>query len=231
MKKALFWDFDGTLACENRINSYSRWSYSLYTVLSNLKYNINIEEIRQHLGNVYSWDHPEISYTESTGIKWWENFFCKIIPFYELHGVSEKDAEAANTYLRNHFLDYKNYSMYDDAEQTLQKCMDMDYKNYILSNNFPELPDIVKDLGFGKYFADCIVSAKHGYEKPRIEIFEIALNIAGNPDISYMIGDNPVADIQGGKAAGMKTVLVHKESPVSADYKCAELSEIPLILL
>lgn len=49
-----------------------------------------------------------------------------------------------------------------------------------------------------------------------IEIFEYALHIAGNPEICYMIGDNPVADIQGGKGAGMKTILVHNN--VSAEF-------------
>ena len=99
-----------------------------------------------------------------------------------------------------------------------------------MSNNFPELPDVIKGLGLGKYFADYIVSANIGYEKPRIEIFKYALELAGSPDVCYMIGDNPIADIQGGKSAGMKTVLVNNSGSSDADYKCESLVEIPLLL-
>lgn len=42
------------------------------------------------------------------------------------------------------------------------------------------------------------LSASVGYEKPRREIFGYSILKAGNPEIKYMIGDNPVADYQGG---------------------------------
>ena len=41
-----------------------------------------------------------------------------------------------------------------------------------------------------------------------------------------MIGDNPIADIQGGKSAGKKTILVHQEKDCGADFLCDNLAEI-----
>ena len=41
-----------------------------------------------------------------------------------------------------------------------------------------------------------------------------------------MIGDNPIADIQGAKAMGMETVLVHRPGPYEADHHCDTLEEI-----
>ena len=41
-----------------------------------------------------------------------------------------------------------------------------------------------------------------------------------------MIGDNPVADILGGKSAGMTTVLVHKGFAKNADYCFDNLLDI-----
>ena len=38
-----------------------------------------------------------------------------------------------------------------------------------------------------------------------------------------MIGDNPVVDIGGGKAAGMAAILVHRQAECAADYICDEL--------
>lgn len=46
-----------------------------------------------------------------------------------------------------------------------------------------------------------------------------------------MIGDNPVADIFGGKRVGMHTILVHNQSKVlEADHKCSSLLEAIVLL-
>ena len=75
-----------------------------------------------------------------------------------------------------------------------------------------------------------IVSANIGYEKPREEIFKHALSVAKFPNTCYMIGDNPIADIRGGKSVGMKSILVHREGVFDADYHCENLSEISVLL-
>lgn len=90
---------------------------------------------------------------------------------------------------------------------------------------------VVERLGLGNYFAGYVVSSAVGYEKPCAEIFQRALRAAGDPEICYMIGDNPIADIRGGHEVGMKTVLVHTAGSCEADWSCARLAEIPAILL
>lgn len=68
-------------------------------------------------------------------------------------------------------------------------------------------------------------------EKPRAEIFRYALAKAGNPEVCYMVGDNPVADVQRAKKVGMKTILVHRKAEDSSpDYTCGELLEIKKII-
>ena len=225
MNKALFWDFDGTLTHNNPI-----WTNSLYTILANHKYNIAIEEIRLHFRSGHTWFNTEISYTDSIGQKWWDRLFNHFHAFYENHNVIQTDIEQINAAFKDKITDYTNYILYEDANNVLHKCKQGGYQNYVLSNNFPELPLVIKQLGLGEYFIDYVVSANIGYEKPRIEIFHYALNIADFPEKCYMIGDNPVADIQGGKSAGMKTILVHNELTSIADYMCKSLSEIPLLL-
>ena len=80
----------------------------------------------------------------------------------------------------------------------------------------------------GRYFSGYIISADVGFEKPRSEIFQYAISKADNPEICYMVGDNPVADIRGAKEAGMQTILVHSANGPSqdADYNCEGLTEI-----
>lgn len=45
-----------------------------------------------------------------------------------------------------------------------------------------------------------------------------------------MVGDNPNADILGGKQAGLKTVFVHNQNPSQADYTFNTLEQILQIL-
>ena len=234
MHKALFWDFDGTLV----YNSVHIWDDSLHAILIELGHNIELEKIYQHCSSKshelikikFSWHTPETAYTDSVGQKWWDNFSKRCEPFFSHYSISKEDAEKSILYIKSNILNIDSYSLCENSAVVLNECIKMGYDNYILSNNFPELPEIIKGLGLADYFIDYIVSANVGYEKPRAEIFQYALSIADYPDICYMIGDNPIADIQGGKSVGMKTILVHKEEIFNADYLCKSLSEIPALL-
>ena len=225
MNKVLFWDFDGTLTIPE-----GRWTSSLHATLVDFNYNIDIEEVRQHFLLGHTWFNTDSSYTDSIGQKWWDKLFNHFHVFYEKHKIIKADIEQINAIFKNQITNFRNYTLYEDAKIVLHKCMQMGYRNYILSNNFPELQLVIEGLGLEKYFIDYVVSANIGYEKPRIEIFQYALNIANFPEKCYMIGDNSIADIQGGKSAGMKTILVHNDTLSVADYKCESLLEIlPLL--
>ena len=226
MKKALFWDFDGTLVYHSKL-----WTASMYRILMDLGYIVEEEQVRLHMRSGYSWHNPEISYIENTGAKWWDSLFGHFKILFEKISVTGRDTVRIRELFIEKILNCRNYNLYEDAEETLEKCLEAGYKNYIVSNNYPELEQVIKDLGIPHFFSGYIVSANLGYEKPRIEIFEYAKRLAGNPDICYMIGDNPVADIQGGRSAGMKTISVHNENDGQADHKCGSLSLIPGLLI
>ena len=112
---------------------------------------------------------------------------------------------------------------------TLQAAKDLGYTNVILSNNYPDMAEVVDALGLTEYFDGMIVSAIEGYDKPRPELFEIAQK-RFPADRYYMIGDNPKADILGGKNAGMTTILVHKEPVEYADHCFPNLASIATLL-
>ncbi len=229
MKKALFWDFDGTL-----VHSPSLWSASVLRAIRTLRpeSGIELEDIRARMHEAYPWDMPHIDYSELTGQKWWGHMFRRFSAVYTALGIDEKAAEEASRLVRIYILDPEQYLLYDDTVETLAACLRKGYENYVLSNNYPELPDIIRQLGIARYFAGYIVSGSYGYDKPRPELFEVALRAAGYPDICYMIGDNPSADIAGGRAAGMRTILVHRhmERRAEADYAFEDLADIPGIL-
>ena len=74
----------------------------------------------------------------------------------------------------------------------------------------PELPEIVDGVGLSGFFDAVITSAATGYEKPNRRAFEIALEAAGNPEATWMVGDNPEADVLGAEGVGIPAILVRK---------------------
>lgn len=140
-------------------------------------------------------------------------------------GVDSGTAQKASRKVRNIIKEERNYKIYDDFKYTVTELKKHGVKNIILSNNYPELEEIVNNLRIAKYFDGIIVSALEGYDKPRKELFEIAKS-RYPADEYYMIGDSVNADIIGGKNAGMKTVLVHNGFCENADFCFDRLSDI-----
>lgn len=225
MKKAIFWDFDGTL-----VYSESLWSNCLHAALCEAGLNIPFEKVRGHLRSGYSWHSPEKSYPNRTGDLWWEDLFAHMRLLLAKHAADEAAQESICALMRGRVLHSENYRLYEDAVETLEAARALGYAQYILSNNYPELPAVIADLGLGEFFAGYAVSGAIGYEKPRRELFDHACAMAGHPDIAFMVGDNPVADIEGGNAAGMTTVLVHSDAASAADYACDSLRDIVQIM-
>ena len=89
--------------------------------------------------------------------------------------------------------------------------------------------------GLIDYFPDCRLSAADsGYLKPHKRMFETALERIGTAaDETVFIGDNPIADIAGAQAVGMRAVrrLTARHRSVSDSHPCLRsLHELPAIL-
>lgn len=224
MRRALFWDFDGTLVFPT--NSAD----DMIAALTDHGYALPPEEVTRHVRAGFSWNWPEESYVDGTGEKWWARLLTHLDVLYAKYDVAMVHRRSINDLFRHRALQPDSYTLYEDAVAALEHCSHAGYTNYILSNNFPGYSRVIEGMGLSGHFEDCIISGDIGYEKPRIELFEYALRVAGQPQIRYMIGDNPVADVQGGRAAGMTTILVHKEGAHGAEYHCRNLSEIPGLL-
>ncbi|MBF9002938.1 MULTISPECIES: HAD family hydrolase [Vibrio] len=79
----------------------------------------------------------------------------------------------------------------------------------------------LRNRGLDKYFHQVIWSSDIGYRKPSKKAFEIAVDLAKNsPSKIIMVGDSEVADIQGAKQVGLRSMRVSDYSGVesSADY-------------
>ena len=111
-------------------------------------------------------------------------------------------------------------------------CAFKGYKNYILTNNFPEWEALLDKLKLRQYFTGVVVSGTLGVAKPDVRIFRRAEEAANFPARIWMVGDNHVADIQGAKNAGWGAIHITKPGSAhsGADYTVQSLEEIPKIL-
>lgn len=217
-KKAIFWDCDGTLVRENE-----SFKCSLLRALKEFGYSVAEEEVKRFLREACSWNKPEEDHGDANGEEWWQRLLVGVRLFCEEQGVSPADAVAVCNAFRKNVVSYE-YEAYPDTKKVLRYFSEKGYKHYIISNNFPELREVFVRLGLDEEIAGYFISASVGYDKPRKEMFEYAIKKAGNPEVCYMIGDNPVADYEGSLNAGMKPVLVHKK--VDGKVCCEQLTDL-----
>jgi len=228
MNKVLFWDFHGTLIYPDKL-----WSKSIHRAIHSLwpEHPVSLERVsacQEH--GAFPWDHPERDYRHLTDpSRWWSHMGGMFFRTCRRCGLSISEANQVTPLVRALILDPANFRLYEDAVATLEVLSANGWRQIMLSNNFPELAELCDALGISSYFEAFVVSALVGYDKPRIEIFDLARKQAGYPDRCVMIGDNPVADYEGARQAGMESILVHR-SYEKAGLVCARLSDlIPLL--
>lgn len=229
-KPVLFWDYHGTLTKPD-----NQW-VDIALELCDTHFpqmNIPHSEIKKHLsGKCLPWwtypDRDTRHLIENDG--WWKSCENEFVKMYMASGLEREQAEEIAPLIRPYVVDSANHRLHDDAVSTLKELKRRGYRSYILSNNFPELPQMVARQGLDEYFDGVVVSALVGFDKPRKEIFEHGKKLAGNPYQCIMIGDNPVDDIKGAKLAGFGTILVNDRHPDYSgdycDYICKTLTDM-----
>ena len=219
----IFWDFDGTL-----VTSGSLWSSSVFKALNDTDSGSGVafSDVRKCMAVGFTWHTPEKDYTAYKNEKRWDLMNDYIYRSYLSLGIAEKTARDAAQKVRKIIKNKENYTLYPDAAETLRFLKIQGHKNIILSNNYPDLCEVIEMLGIDKYFDGYVISAVEGYNKPRKELFDIAKSCNTNDEPMFMVGDNVTADILGGNSAGMTTVYVHNGFCSEADYCIENLSEL-----
>jgi putative hydrolase of the HAD superfamily len=203
----IFWDFDGTLV------HFTSWRLALMDVLNECEpgHNIDDEQIRPFLRDKFPWHRPEEPHTHlNNPDNWWRALESAFVKCYREVGYKDERSGELASQVRRYMLQPDRYILYDDVIPVLSEVKGEGWRNVILSNHMPELPDVVHTLGLSPYFDFCITSAATGYEKPNPQAFLLALRRAGNPEKAWMVGDNIISDIHGAEAAGITAILVHE---------------------
>jgi putative hydrolase of the HAD superfamily len=81
----------------------------------------------------------------------------------------------------------------------------------VVSNWVWSLPELLHSLDLVRHFDFVAASARVGFEKPHVAIFQHALELAGVPPSQALhVGDHVDADVQGALAAGIAPVLIDR---------------------
>jgi putative hydrolase of the HAD superfamily len=233
-KPTLFWDFHGTLTLH-----LHQWTDCAYQLIKDNfpQYDVSMETVCDNLdGQCLPWyTHPDRDTRHLLEVEdgWWKHCNAELLKMFMRCGLTQQEAESIYLEVRKYLVAPENNPLYDDIKMVLATLKERGYKHYLISNNYRDL-DVLKDqLGLTEYFEGQTISGKIGFDKPRKEIYEYALNMAGNPAERYMIGDNLRDDIHGSKACGFKTIFIDLRGN-RADEKCdhtvREVAEILDIL-
>lgn len=233
-EKVLFWDFHGTLTEPD-----SLWSRSLFRAALAVFPDCGLElaQVRACLDNDgFPWHHPERDYRGLANPEaWWDYVNRLFYTTLDRLGFSQDEADRIVPLVRPQLTDPAYFRLIDQAAEVLRDLQLAGWRHIMLSNNFPELPELCEALGIGQYFDQYIVSAAVGYEKPHPEIFRIAYEQSGRPEICFMVGDNPCADIAGAQGAGIPGILVNvpylDDGPAAEPaHRCEKLSQLAELL-
>lgn len=204
--RVVFWDFDGTLARRK-----DRWSGALLDAWRYVDPTIaaTAAQLRPYLSAGFPWHDPTTVRPPQSADQWWAALQPLFVTALTENGLGLELAEHVVARVPAEFYRVDAWTVIDGAIDALAITKAAGYRNVILSNHAPELPALVEALGFSELIEHTITSAVVGAEKPNRAIFDYALNLfelAPTSDI-WMVGDNPVADVEGARGAGIRPIL------------------------
>ncbi len=211
LTRAVIWDFDETLARRS-----GAWRHMLIDALDaeSPGHGITAADVEPGLRHGFPWHDPDRAHPElSDPDLWWANLRPVLRGALEQAGVSKPIAERAASRARSEYVRLDRWSVFPDTEAALDRLRRAGWRQAILSNHCPELPDLVRGLGLTGYFDVVLTSATIGFEKPHPEAYARVLRELGHPETVWMIGDSPEVDIAGARRCGIPGVLVRRPAP------------------
>lgn len=126
-----------------------------------------------------------------------------------------------------------SFNPYPESAAVLEELKALGIPLYVVSNWDIELEKVLEGLGWMRFLDGIVASAVLGVEKPRREIYDEALHLAGVPaDRAVMVGNDPVSDVKGASEAGIDSVFVNRrgsEAP-EATFVLPDLRNLPGIV-
>ncbi|ENU30736.1 MULTISPECIES: HAD family hydrolase [unclassified Acinetobacter] len=121
--------------------------------------------------------------------------------------------------LESYINDFNKFSCcYENVEITINQLKQHGYLIGLISNGrTPFQEHNFYALGLSEFFSSILVSEAVGLRKPDPKIFLLSCTQLGvPPQDCIFVGDNEIADIQGAKKVGMRTIFFHPDPQVES---------------
>ncbi|MFC1947775.1 HAD family hydrolase [Chloroflexota bacterium] len=227
-EQVILWDFEGTL-----VDRPGRWRSAIMEVLdvNEPGHQVEMEQIRPYLWDGFPWHRPNEPHTHLTNSQeWWSQVGRIFTHAYQGVGFSLNRARELASLVQKAFTNPERFVLYEDTIPALLLLKEKGWNHVILSNHVPELSSIVDGVGLSPYIDHCITSGSTGYEKPNPRAFQYALKLVGHPERVWMVGDNPIADIQGAESMGIPAILVRNQQKDDVRRYAKDLLEAASII-
>ena len=194
--------------------------------------------IKQAFGRAFQEAPPPIfAPTDPTQLKqserlWWFDIVHNV--FYRV-GMFEGFDEFFDHVFRL-FGEAHAWTLYPETLTVLTALRERGYELGVVSNFDSRLFPVMRGLGISGLFDTVTISSMAHSAKPAPKIFELALEKhAVDPDEAAHVGDSLRDDVEGATKAGLKGILLDRESRASNSLpagmvRIATLSELPLLL-
>lgn len=130
----------------------------------------------------------------------------------------------ASDYLE--ILPSKNH-LFDGAEEILD-YLSTKYHLHIITNGFAGVQENkIRNSNISQFFKTVTNSEMAGVKKPNPAIFKFATNLAAaKKNESIMIGDCPIADVQGALDFGMDAILFDENNSLNIDQEIKKINHL-----
>jgi putative hydrolase of the HAD superfamily len=227
--RLVLWDFDGTLAFREGL-----WSGCVMEVLDARRpgHGIVVEDVRAGLSKGFPWHRPHERHPHpGDAERWWDEMEARIADALARAGVERGECAALARATHARFIDPAvGWRRFEDTVPALTATAGAGWTNAIVSNHVPELADLVTGLGLDRHVDRVFTSALIGWEKPNARFFEHVLAGYGELEEVWMVGDNPVADVAGAEAVGLRAILVRAQAACARRCATGLLEAAQIIL-
>lgn len=182
-----------------------------------LKNKIDMEEFKLSLKNNYELVNEISLQTEKEEYSMFYNYYKKALEDINYSDISD---ELLSQMSKSITYDNNRYTFYGDVKEALE-TLSKKYKLVILSDNFPSIKRILKDMDLDKYFNPMIISTFYGYRKKDKILFEILRNDIQNKEGTAIFIDDSENNLDIAKE--------YKLTPIRMDRNKNSNSKYPII--
>ena len=123
--------------------------------------------------------------------------------------------------LFEHFARGEAWELFADTLPTFTALRGRGIRLGVVSNFDGRLVRVCEALNIDRYLDAIVMSARSGYAKPDPRIFAVALGRLGvGPAEAVHVGDSMTEDVEGARAAGLRAVLIDRQSDEGPRADC-----------